>query len=40
MGNRHPNPHSFNKGPHAVEMNEHRTLIKNISIFNGKIGRP
>ena len=35
MGNRHPNPHSFNKGPHSVEKNEHRTLIKNISIFNG-----
>ena len=33
--NRHPNPHSDNKGPHSVEKNEHRTLIKNISIFNG-----
>ena len=36
MGNRHPNPHSGNTGPHAVESNEHRTLIKNISIFNGR----
>ena len=36
MGNRHPNPHSDNKGPHSVENNEHRTLIKNISIFNGR----
>ena len=36
MGNRHPNPHSDNKGPHAPLMNEHRTLIKNISIFNGR----
>ena len=35
MANRHPNPHSDNKGPHAVEENDHRTLIKNISIFNG-----
>ena len=35
MGNRHPNPHSDNKGPHSVEKNEDRTLIKNISIFNG-----
>ena len=33
--NRHPNPHSNNNGPHSVEKNEHRTLIKNISIFNG-----
>ena len=33
--NRHPNPHSDNKGPHAVEKNENRTLIKNVKIFNG-----
>ena len=33
--NRHPNHHSDNKGPHDVIKNEHRTLIKNISIFNG-----
>lgn len=33
--NRHPMPHSDNKGPHDVIKNEHRTLIKNISIFNG-----
>jgi hypothetical protein len=36
MGNRHPNPHSDDKGPHATLMNEHLTLIKNISIFNGR----
>ena len=36
MGNRHPNPHSDNKGPHAPLMNEHLTLIKNISIFDGR----
>ncbi|MFC1765403.1 amidohydrolase family protein [Planctomycetota bacterium] len=36
MGNRHPNPHSDDKGPHAPLMNEHLTLIKNISIFNGR----
>ena len=36
MGNRHPNPHSDNKGPNAPLMNEHLTLIKNISIFDGR----
>ena len=33
--NRHPMPHSENKGPNAGIKNEHRVLIKNISIFNG-----
>ena len=32
---RHPKVDSEVSGPHAVEKNEHRTLIKNISIFNG-----
>ena len=34
--NRHPKTDSDNKGPHAPHTNEHRTLIKNISIFNGR----
>ena len=32
---RHPKNDCEISGPHAVEENEHRTLIKNISIFNG-----
>ena len=32
----YPRHESDNKGPHAMEKNEHRTLIKNISIFNGR----
>ena len=32
----YPRHESDNKGPHATQMNEHRTLIKNISIFNGR----
>lgn len=31
----YPRHESDNKGPHATLKNEHRTLIKNISIFNG-----
>ena len=33
--NRHPRNESDNNGPHSVVKNEHRTLIKNINIFNG-----
>ena len=32
---RHPKVDSDTQGPHSVEKNEHRTLIKNVSIFNG-----
>ena len=32
----YPRHESDDKGPHAASMNNHRTLIKNISIFNGR----